>query len=143
MQTQVEAKHAPSTKLVSAFARHDWLSLGMQHSKEVQHAPLLLDKDDSADNRSCLRDRIHREIYALAISHGGQLTAISPIASEGILGEVTDTNGRRVPSYLVELAQRYIKLKNSEVPAFELAILGWTDETLRKTMVAALEHGLV
>jgi hypothetical protein len=40
----------------------------MQHSKEVQHAPLFLDKDDSADNRSCLRDRIHREIYALVIS---------------------------------------------------------------------------
>lgn len=56
------------TKLVSAFARHDRLSLGMQHSKEVQHAPLLLDKDDSADNRSCLRDRIHREIYALVIT---------------------------------------------------------------------------
>ena len=40
----------------------------MQHSKEVQHAPLLLDKDDSADNRSCLRDRIYREIYALVIT---------------------------------------------------------------------------
>ena len=36
--------------------------------KEVQHAQLLLGKDDSADKRRCLSDRIHRKLSALVMS---------------------------------------------------------------------------
>lgn len=62
-----------------------------------------------------------------------------PIASEGNLKTVTDTNGRQVPSHLVDLAQRYINIKGSQVPAFELAILAWADEALKQKLIETVE----
>jgi hypothetical protein len=47
---------------------------------------------------------------------------------------VTDVTGRQAPAHLVELAQRYIEATGSQVPAFELALLAWTDETLRQKL---------
>ena len=48
---------------------------------------------------------------------------------------VTDVTGRQAPAYLVELAQRYIDATGSHLPAFELALLAWTDDTLRQRLV--------
>lgn len=53
-----------------------------------------------------------------------------PLASEGNVKMVTDVTGRQVPSHILELAQRYVENTDSSLPAFELAVLAWTDETL-------------
>jgi superfamily II DNA or RNA helicase len=69
------------------------------------------------------------------INPDGTLTGeFRPLASEGSLGMVTDVTGRQAPAHLVELAQRYIEATGSQVPAFELALLAWTDETLRQKL---------
>jgi hypothetical protein len=49
---------------------------------------------------------------------------------------VTDVTGRQVPSHLVELAERYIKATGSELPAFEVALLASTDDSLLRRLSA-------
>jgi superfamily II DNA or RNA helicase len=80
-----------------------------------------------------------RKLIRIVNADGTLKGEFRPLASEGSLGMVTDVTGRQAPAHLVELAQRYVDATGSHVPAFELALLAWTDDTLRQRLVDRLE----
>jgi superfamily II DNA or RNA helicase len=93
------------------------------------HRPIVVDETDP------------RKLIQIVNPDGTLRGEFRPLASEGSLGIVTDVTGRQAPAYLVELAQRYIDATGSQVPAFELALLAWTDETLRRRLIDTLGGG--